>query len=110
MKDWVLGVITTALSLWLIVTGSSYPCLRGAGLALADFEAFMLLVLVAVPCFGWATRRLVIDSRAKSFSGIAAKIINRLALLTVCAVAVYVFLAVPVIFSVSRHPLQFICR
>lgn len=109
MKNWIFCVVTTALSLWLVVIGSNYPCLRGAGLALADFEAFVLLLFFAIPCLGWAMYRLVVYSMVDWSYKNNELVINRFAMLTVFAVVIYMIFAVPTIFSINPHPLRFVC-
>lgn len=58
LKKWLPGVTATLLTMFLLYVEKDYPCLTGAGLALADFEAFVLFVLIALPCLGWAVRYL----------------------------------------------------
>jgi hypothetical protein len=74
-------------------------------LALADFEAFIFL-LMALPCFIWAVRRLLLHSERLVWGD---RCIARFAIITIASTTLYAFLAIPVIFSVSQHPLHIIC-
>jgi len=110
LKKWLPGVTATLLTMFLLYVAKDYPCLTGAGLALADFEAFVLFVLIALPCLVWAVRRLWLRSVSPGQSAGEARWIVFLAVVTIADVMLYALIAIPVIFSFARHPLQFICR
>lgn len=110
LKKWLSAVTATLLTLFLLYVGNDYPCLTGAGLALADFEALLLFVLIAVPCLVWAVRCLWPCASTPDESTEKARLVNALAVVVVAGVALYALIAIPVIFSFARHPLQFICR
>jgi amino acid transporter len=110
LREWLLGVTALLATIWLLYVGKDYPCLQGAGLALADFEAFILCVFIALPCLVWATIRLRRRSTQAELPSWDKKWIDRLALVVVIGSVLYIVVSVPVIFSVTPHPLQFICR
>ena len=109
LKRWLPGVVATLLAMSLIYVAKDYPCLRGAGLALADFEAFILFMLIALPCLAWAVRRLLFRPVSNERPTWEERWIAKLAVITVVGVALYAVLAIPVIFSFAQHPLQFMC-
>lgn len=110
LREWFLSVTALLATIWLLYVGKDYPCLQGAGLALADFEAFILCVLIALPCLVWATFRLRGRSTQTALSSFDKKWIDRLAFVVVIGSVLYIVVSVPVIFSITPHPLQFICR
>lgn len=110
LKKWVLPVIATLLSMLLLYIAQGYPCLKGAGLALADFEAFIFLVLIGLPCLIWATTKLLLRAGSVEQRPREDQWISRLAVIVIVLFMLYALLAIPVIFSFARHPLQFICR
>lgn len=109
LKKWVPAVTAMYLSISLLYIARDYPCLKGAGLALADFEAFILLVLIALPSMIWAIARLLCV-RPDAQLTLEDRWINRLAVTVICIVMLYALLAIPVIFSFSLHPLRFVCQ
>lgn len=110
LKKWVPAVTATFLSMFLLYVAQDYPCLRGAGLALADFEAFIFLVLIGLPCLIWAISRLLLRAGSVEQLTWEDRWISRLAVAVIVIVMLYALLAIPVIFSFARQPLQFICR
>lgn len=110
LKKWLLPVAVAALSIFLVYVAQDYPCLSGAGLALADLEAFIFLVLIGLPSFIWAIVRLLICRRTFGQLSGEEKWLSRLAIIVVLMTTIYGLLAIPVIFSFTRQPLQFICR
>jgi len=107
---WFFCTAAILLTIFLLYTASDYPCTWGAGLALADLEAFLLLTIVAFPCFVWAIRQLFIRSRPSEQSIWGRRWITYFAEAIIVGVIVFAFVAIPVVFSVRPHPLQFICR
>ena len=110
LKRWLPALTAVMLTMLLLYVGKDYPCLTGAGLALADFEAFILFILIALPCLVWAIRRLWLRSASSEQGLPEARWITFLAVVTVVDVTLYALVAIPVIFSFAQHPLQFMCR
>jgi|GEM_PF-5856388 len=109
LKIWLPATMATMLTMLLFYFVKDYPCLRGAGLALADFEAFILMLLIALPCFVWAVSRLL-RYPLTGQSTWEEKWITRLAIVTITGVLLYGAFGIPEIFSFAGHPLRFICR
>ena len=107
---WLFCIAAILLTIFLLYVAKEYPCSWGAGLALADFEAFLFLTVVALPCFVWAIRQLLIRSRPSEQSIWGRRWITIFAKVIIVGIIVYAFVAIPVLFSVSPHPLQFLCR
>jgi hypothetical protein len=109
MKNLLLSIVATMMSLLLLYIAKDYPCLRGAGLAMADFEAFILSVFVALPCFIWASRRLIVRPKniEKSYGN---SLINYMAIFTIFGAATFLVFAILVIFFTSEFPLRFVCE
>jgi hypothetical protein len=110
VRGGLLGVATSLATLWLLIVARDYPCLQGAGLALADFEAFILSIAVALPCFLWAIIRLRRRSAGMTVPSWDIKWVDRLAMLVVTGSVLFIAVALPVVFSVTPHPLHFICK
>lgn len=107
MKRYIGGVIATALTLFLLFVAKDYPCLRGSGLAMADLEAVLLSLFIALPCFIWAAIWLFKNKSYEQLGG--NKLIRRMALFSIAGTVVFWVLAIPVIVFTSEFPLQFIC-
>lgn len=105
----VVAAIVLVCSIFLNYTAYAYPCLRGAGLAMADFEAAICLIFLGIPCVIWAIynlRRGRNISSAYSWDQILIIFVARMAIVLL---AIYAMLSIPVIFSFEIHPLRFFC-
>lgn len=109
MKSCFGGVTATMMTLLLLYNAKDYPCLRGAGLAMADSEAFLLVVFIAIPCLVWAIRKLLFRQQSQEQS-CGDKLINYMAIFTISGVVIFLALAMALIFSTSKFPLRFICE
>jgi hypothetical protein len=107
LKKWLLTIIATQLTIFLIYEAKDFPCLTGAGLALADFEAFIFLVIIALPCFVWAVLQLVRRPNPLIWN---IKWVLFFARVVMIGSTLYILDAIPVIFSFSHHPLSFVCH
>ena len=107
MRRYIGGVIATALTLFLLFNAKDYPCLRGSGLAMADLEAFLLSLFIALPCFIWGAIWLFKNNSSGQPGG--NKMIRRMALFSIAGTVVFWVLAIPVIVFTSEFPLQSIC-
>lgn len=94
----------------LLYAGKDYPCLRGAGLAMADSEAFLLSVFIALPCLVWGVLRLSTGRAVTALKSWQSKLLNWMAVFTVSGATVFLMLAILLIFFTSHFPLQYICR
>ena len=110
VKKWVPSVITVLMSIFLLYVAQDYPCLRGAGLALADMEAFIFLVLIGLPCLIWAISKLLVRAGSVEQLNLEDRWIRRIAFVVIAFVMLFAFLAIPTIFSFKQQPLHFICR
>jgi hypothetical protein len=70
----------------------------------------MLLLLIGLPCFIWATLRLLRHMAAGTRLISEDTWINRLAVVAFANTMLFTLLAVPVIFSFARHPMLFMCQ
>lgn len=109
MTSCLVGVTVCMMTLLLLYNAKDYPCLRGAGLAMADSEAFLLTVFIGIPCLIWAIRRLVFRKQSEEQLR-GDRLINYMALFTISGVVIFLALAIPVIFFTSKFPLRFICE
>jgi len=109
LKNCFWGVTATIMTLLLLYNAKDYPCLRGAGLAMADSEAFLLVVFIAIPCLVWAIRRLFFGQQSIEQS-YGDRLTNYIALFTMSGAVIFLALAIAVIFFTSRFPLRFICE
>lgn len=103
------GVTATMMTLLLLYNAKDYPCLRGAGLAMADSEAFLLIVFIAIPCIVWAIRKLLVRQLSQEQS-CGDRLNNYMAVLTISGVIMFLALAIALIFFTSKFPLRFICE
>ncbi len=108
IKSYLPGLVAVLLSVLLVYLAKDYPCLKGAGLALADLEAFLLAVFLSMPCFVWGVLNVI---RLKDHF-VRFDLLNGLLcyLATVVVlVNIYVLsLLLPVIMSIDPHPLHFL--
>lgn len=110
VKNCFSAVVVSLLTILLLYIAKDYPCLRGAGLAMADSEAFLLIVFIAIPCFAWAVRRLILSVRKEIAELRGARFVRYLATFSIVGIVIFLMLAVPLIFFTSRFPLRFICE
>jgi hypothetical protein len=110
IKNCFWAVTVSLLTILLLYIAKDYPCLRGAGLAMADSEAFLLIVFIAIPCFIWAVRRLILSFRKEVAEFRGARFVRYLATFSIIGIVIFLMLAVPLIFYTSRFPLRFICE
>jgi hypothetical protein len=108
IKSYLGGITVTMMTLLLLYNVKDYPCLRGAGLAMADSEAFLLAVFIAIPCLVWAIRRVLFRQSPEQPCG--DRLINYMALFAISGVTIFLALAIALIFFTSKFPLQFICE
>ena len=109
LKIWTGPVCATILSIALLCSARNYPCLRGAGLALADFEAFLLLAFASLPCLIWAIFKVArLGANAQKPCGQSIWI-RRIAFIVGLSNTLFFSIAIPVILSMEHHPFRFIC-
>ncbi len=109
MKKYIGGVIATLMTLFLLYIAKDYPCLRGSGLAMADSEAFLLSVFIALPCLIWSTRKLLLRKRSSEQS-YENRLTDRMAIISIIGTGIFLAFAIPLIFFTSKFPLRFICE
>lgn len=103
------GVMAIMMTLLLLYNAKDYPCLRGAGLAMADSEAFLLIVFIATPCVIWAIRKLLFRQLSQERSR-GDRLNSYMAVFTISGVIIFLALAIALIFFTSQFPLRFICE
>lgn len=109
MVNKYIGVtIVTSLTLLLLFLAKDYPCLRGAGLAMADFEAFIFAVLIAFPCFIWAVIKLIRENKVGQVNG--SNIVRVMSIFSIAGTVIYFLFTIALIEFTSQFPLRFICE
>jgi hypothetical protein len=108
VKSWLLGIGATIVTVILLSNAKDYPCLRGAGLALSDFEAF-LLSLIGIPCFAWSLHRLL-SKRKSTEQQFETRIINGMAIFTFLGSVTFFISAAHLIFFTASYPIRFLCE
>jgi hypothetical protein len=108
-KGWLPGVCGAIASIFLLYNVKDYPCLRGAGLALADFEAFMLTVVVALPCFLWSLFRLFFGDKSAGERW-ENKIIDGMAIFSLLGAITFFAFSAHLILFTAKYPIKFLCE
>jgi small-conductance mechanosensitive channel len=110
IRSYLVGVIVSLLTVLLLYIVKDYPCLRGSGLAMADSEAFLLSVFIALPSLVWALWKIIHYWRNRTTDQTEGKFIVYLATFTLIGVVIFLVLAILLIFFTSRFPIRFICE
>lgn len=108
-KGWFFGIGATLGTVVLLSNAKDYPCLRGAGLALADFEAFLLSVFVALPCFVWSICRLFFGDKSAAQRW-ENKVIDGMAIFSLLGAVTFFAFAAHLILFTTKYPLKSICE
>jgi len=109
LRKWFPSIAAISLTLLLLYIAKDLPCDIGAGAAMSGFGEFILLILVALPCFLWALARLLFRRISSEKSTSDDKWINRLAIMTIVGITIYAGLVIPTLFTYP-HPLQILCK
>lgn len=105
---WAISVLGVFLCAIMAFTSASYPCTSGAGLALADMGVALVLIFVGFPVLAIAIQLL--KRMGMPAISLPAKAARLLGWAMLCWLAVYCFLAMPILFHVQPHPLSFVCH
>lgn len=76
---------------------------------MSGFGEFILLILIALPCFLWALARLLFRRIPSEVPSWETKWIDRLAVVTIVGIVIYAVLVIPTLF-LFPHPLQIVCK
>lgn len=110
LRSYLVGVTVSLLTVLLLYMAKDYPCLRGSGLAMADSEAFLVSVFIALPSLVWALRKVIHYWRNRTISQAEGKFVVYLAIFALIGVVIFLALAIPLIFFTSKFPIRFICE
>lgn len=110
LKNYLVGVTASLLTVILLYIVKDYPCLRGSGLAMADSEAFLVSVFIAFPNLVWALRKIIYFRRNGTISQTKDKFVVYLAIFVLIGAVIFLALAIPLIFFTSKFPIKFICE
>lgn len=106
LRRYLVGIIVSLLTVLLLYIAKDYPCLRGSGLAMADSEAFLVSVFIALPSFAWALWKIVHQWRHR----VKDKSVMYLAIFALTGATIFLAFAIPLIFFTSKFPIRFICE
>lgn len=109
IKNLKSDVFLVSSTIFLIFIAKDYPCLGGAGLALADFEAFLFFAAISLPCFFWSIFRITKYCLTIKKSNWEVASYFLIAIGVLIGNVIYLLIAIPVIFSFSPHPFGFLC-
>ncbi|MFZ3017852.1 MAG: hypothetical protein WA056_05290 [Gallionella sp.] len=109
LRNYLVGVSVGLLTALLLYIVKDYPCLRGAGLAMADSEAFLVSVFIAFPIFVWALRKIIRYWRNGGISQSEGKFIVYVAIFALIGAVIFFAFAIPLIFFTSQFPIKSIC-
>lgn len=77
---------------------------------MADSEAFLVSVFIALPSFAWALWKVVRHWRHRVNMKTEDKPVMYLAVFALTGATIFLALAIPLIFFTSKFPIRFICE